>query len=265
VSCDHSVAGSEIEIARIVLTPEELALTPGMARSVNATVLDPVGASLPNGGVHWSVENPQVASVNAQGVVTAIGNGKTQVAASKGGTSAVAAITVSALPPALVRVNPTTSNVFIGATVTLSAEVRDAGGGIMTDYTVTWASASPTIASVNQRGIVRGLLPGNALITATAAGLVGTAVVTVSLVPVASVSVSPTSSTVLVGATLQLTASLLDASGRPLTGRTVTWSSADQNTATVSAGGLVRGRAKGITTITTTSEGKTATVRITVP
>jgi uncharacterized protein YjdB len=264
-SCNNAVAASEQQIASIVLNPESLALTPGAARALNATVLDEIGTTLPNEGIHWSAEDPRVASVSAQGVVTAVGVGKTHIAASKSGKSAVAQISVSALPPTLVRVSPTTSNMFVGGSVTLSAEVRDAGGAILTDYPVTWASATPAIASVNQRGIVRGLLPGNVLITATAAGLIGTAVVTVSLVPVASVNVTPASGTVAIGASLQLSASLLDAAGRVLTGRTVTWASADQNTATVTASGLVRGRAKGTTTITTTSEGKKATATIVVP
>ena len=48
---------------------------------------------------------------------------------------------------------------------------------------------------------------------------------TVSLVPVATVTVTPASSSLTVGQTGQLTATLRDAAGNVLTGRTVTWSS----------------------------------------
>ncbi|MGQ0640895.1 MAG: Ig-like domain-containing protein [Gemmatimonadaceae bacterium] len=264
-SCNSSVSGTDQRVASIVLEPESLALTPGGARAITATVLDEIGATLPNIGIHWSSENPQVATVSAQGIVSAVGVGKTQVAASKSGKSTTASISVSALPPALVRVTPTTSSVLVGGRVTLTADVFDAGGGILTGYPVAWSSSTPTIASVNGRGIVTGVASGNVVIGATAAGLTGTAVVTVQPVPVATVTVTPTTGTVSVGASLQLSVSLLDAAGRLLTGRPVTWSSADQNTATVSGNGLVRGRAKGSTTITTTSEGKTASATIIVP
>jgi trimeric autotransporter adhesin len=74
--------------------------------------------------------------------------------------------------------------------------------------------------------------------------------------PVSSVSVDPSSASLLVGATQTLTATPKDAAGNVLTGRTVAWSSSDQSIATVSSGGLVTAVAAGSTTITATSEGK---------
>ncbi|HEV8365163.1 MAG TPA: Ig-like domain-containing protein, partial [Gemmatimonadaceae bacterium] len=119
--------------------------------------------------------------------------------------------------------------------------------------------------TVSATGVVTGVSQGNVVITATAAGLSGTAVVSVRPVPVATVNVAPTTGSVQVGQTLQLTVSLLDAAGNILTGRPVSWSSANTATATVTAGGLVRGVKRGTTTITTTSEGKSGTATITVP
>ena len=264
-SCNNATSASEQRITSIVITPASLALTPEAARALTATLLDEIGASLPNSGIHWSTEDPDVATVSVQGIVTAVGVGKTQVAASKAGISAVVPITVSALPPALVRVSPASSTIFVGGRVTLTAEVFDAGGGILTGHPVVWSSGSPSVGAVNARGIVSGVSEGNALVSATAAGLSGMAIVSVQRVPVATVSVAPTASTIAVGQSLQLTASLLDAAGRVLTGRPITWSSDDQNAATVSANGLVRGRAKGTVIITSTSEGKTGTATITVP
>jgi len=265
VSCENSVASSDESVASIVVEPASLSLTPGAARAINATLLNETGARLPNDGVYWSSANPLVATVSDRGVVTAVGVGKTEVAASKSGKSAIAQISVSTPPAALVRVSPTTSTVLVGGRVTLSAEVFDAGGAIIVGHQVSWSSMTPNIASVSARGVVTGVSPGNVVIAAIAAGLTGTAVVTVQPIPVATIMVSPTSGTVAVGASLQLSASLLDATGRVLTGRPVSWSSADPNTATVSNNGLVRGRAKGTTVITTTSEGKTATATIVVP
>ncbi len=68
----------------------------------------------------------------------------------------------------------------------------------------------------------------------------------------------------MVGSTQQFTATLKDAGGVTLTGRTVVWASSTPAVATVSASGLVTGIAAGSTTITATTEGKSATASITV-
>src|SRR5205814_7057383 len=82
--------------------------------------------------------------------------------------------------------------------------------------------------------------------------------------PVASVTVSPAAPTVSVGATVQLTATLKDANGNVLTGRSVTWASSTLGVATVSTGGLVTGVALGGTPITATSEGQSGSSAVTV-
>lgn len=82
--------------------------------------------------------------------------------------------------------------------------------------------------------------------------------------PVASIAIASSSASVPVGQTLQFTATLKDASGRTLTGRTVAWSSSAGNVASVSASGLMTALSTGTTTITAASEGKSATATATV-
>ncbi len=83
-------------------------------------------------------------------------------------------------------------------------------------------------------------------------------------VPVGQVQVSPGTSTIEVGQTTQLTASVKDEGGNALTGRTVSWSSGNPSVATVSAGGLVTGVSEGVATITATSEGISGSASVTV-
>jgi hypothetical protein len=82
--------------------------------------------------------------------------------------------------------------------------------------------------------------------------------------PLASVSVSPANASVEAGSTLQLAATLREASGEILWGRAVTWASSDPAVATVSASGLVTGVSFGRVSVTATSEGMTGTAAITV-
>ena len=82
--------------------------------------------------------------------------------------------------------------------------------------------------------------------------------------PVASVTVSPTTATVAPGGSVQLTAVATSASGTALSGEAFTWSTSDTAVAKVSATGLVTGVALGSTTITATSEQRSATADIAV-
>ena len=85
-----------------------------------------------------------------------------------------------------------------------------------------------------------------------------------SSAPVASVTVTAPQPSVVVGASVQMVVSTLDASGNVLTGRSVTWSTSDAAVATVDASGSVTGESPGMATITATSEGRTGSAPITV-
>ena len=78
------------------------------------------------------------------------------------------------------------------------------------------------------------------------------------------ITVTPSSATVLEGATQQLTATAFDAADQPLAGVTFSWSSASDAVATVSRGGLVTGAGAGSTQIHASAAGKTATASIEV-
>ena len=178
-----------------------------------------------------------------------------------------AVVTVSPVPVAAVSVSPAAATTIVGQTVQLTAAPLDSTGAALSGRVVTWASSNAGIATVSATGLVRGVATGSATIAATSEGKSGTAAITVTPVPVASVSVSPGAATVGAGQTLQLTATPRDASGNPLTGRIVTWASSNTAVATVSGSGLVTGVVAGSVTITATSEGQsgTATVTVAVP
>jgi len=70
---------------------------------------------------------------------------------------------------------------------------------------------------------------------------------------VAAVTVSPTTASLVAGSTQQLGATLKDASGNLLTGRSIAWTSSNAAVVTVSSGGLVTAVTPGAATITATS------------
>ena len=80
---------------------------------------------------------------------------------------------------------------------------------------------------------------------------------------VVTVTVSPASSTLLPGATAQMTARALDTDGNALT-RTPSWTTSSSSVATVSASGLVTAVDVGTTTVRATVEGRSGTAAVTV-
>src|SRR5207253_1318029 len=128
---------------------------------------------------------------------------------------------------------------------------------VLSGRVITWSSSNASVASVNGSGLVTGAGAGSATITATSEGQSGTSSVTVTFVPVASVTVNPPSASVQVGQTVQLTATPRDVNGNALPGRTVTWASTNTTVATVNGQGLVTTKVVGSATITATSEGQT--------
>jgi len=162
-------------------------------------------------------------------------------------------------------VTPATASLTVGQTVQLTATPKDANGNPLTGRTIVWSTSDNTIASVTSSGLVTGAGPGGPVtITATSEGQSGTASITVSGVAVATVTVTPASTSVQAGQTVQLTATVRDANGNILTGRTVTWSSNNTTVASVSGTGLVTAKVAGSATITATSEGQSGTAAVTV-
>jgi len=81
---------------------------------------------------------------------------------------------------------------------------------------------------------------------------------------VASISVDPAEQTLAPGLTVKLTANLYNRSGRPITGKVVTWSSDNPARANVTSTGLVQALAEGDARITATADGLSASTLILV-
>ena len=79
-----------------------------------------------------------------------------------------------------VEVRPEASEMVVGQTVTLTAVVRDQDGDLMTGQTVTWSSSDPGVVSVSATGLARGEGQGTASVSASVAGISGSASFTVA-------------------------------------------------------------------------------------
>ena len=162
-----------------------------------------------------------------------------------------------------IKVTPTTASVTAGLTTQLTDTIKNPLGTVVTGAAVTWRSSAPTIATVDGTGLVTGKQPGVVTIWATIPGDSAAAQITVTGV---SLTVAPAFATLESNQTVQLTATLRDASGNVLTGLPVSWTSSNPSVSTVSATGLVTGGlVAGSAIITASSDGQTGSASITVP
>jgi uncharacterized protein YjdB len=268
------------EVTTVSVTPSTAAIMVGATTGLSAVVKDGQGNVMASQSVSWSTSNPATATVASDGTVTGVGAGAATITATTAGKSGTSALTVTASPPppppapvvTSVSVSPSTASVLVGATTTLTATVKDENGNVMSGQTVTWSTNNPAVATVSAAGVVTGASAGSATITATCAGKSGSADVAVSAAPppapvVTTVSVAPSTASVMVGATTALTATVKDQNGSVMSGQTVAWSTNNPGVATVSGAGVVTGAGAGSATITATCAGKsgTATITVTVP
>lgn len=114
----------------------------------------------------WSSDNEAVATVDANGKVTGVAEGKTTITATTAnGKSATCTVTVQAIAVTGVSLNKSTVSIKVGNTETLTATVAPANA---TNKNVTWSSSNTAIATVNN-GVVTAVAEGEATITVTTA------------------------------------------------------------------------------------------------
>jgi uncharacterized protein YjdB len=153
-----------------------------------------------------------------------------------------------------ITITPDPATVRVGESVTLRATAMDSNGNELSNPAVTWTSANAAIAAVGAGGAVRGVSEGTTDVSAVVDGTVKTVAFVVTPARVVSVDVRPASGQVLIGATIQLTATPKGTGGTPLAGRTVAWSTLTPTVASVSPTGLVMGIADGEANIVATVE-----------
>ncbi len=259
-----NITVTEREVASVQVTPLVVSVRVNRSVALQARALDAQGGELSTRSVSWSSSDPAVATINAQGLVTGLTPGAATITATSGGRSGQAAVTVTPEPVASVTVSPASDTLAVGTERELSAVVRDADGVLLTDRSVAWSVSDPNVASISSVGVVTALAPGTVTAVALSEGRVGQANIVVLQRLADAIILTPSSSTVEVGATVQLLAQVTDPNGNLLTGRTITFSSSDAAVASVSSQGLVSARAPGVARITALSDGKTAVTTITV-
>jgi uncharacterized protein YjdB len=259
-----TITVTKTPVASVVLLPNRIDAAVGSTTQLSATAYDASGNALTDRAIIWSSSNQAVATVSTGGLVTAIAPGTSTITAASEGKTSTSTITVAQGAVARVVVSPNPVTMVAGQSAQLALSVRDAGDNVITGKAAVWSSSNTAVATVASDGTVTAKAAGSATITATVDGVSGTTALTVSSIPVGSITLSPTTATVSTGSSTTLTASVKDANGAVVTDRVVAWTTSNPLIATVSQAGVVTGVAPGTATITATSETKSANATITV-
>jgi len=271
VGCDESATEPLPPVpATVQVSPSSVELTEiGATAQAIATVMDADGVEMPTAAVTWSSSNTAVATVDEGGTAEAVGEGSTTITAQSGDATGSVQVTVvlPAPTPAELLIDPDTATLTeAGATIQLSATVLDATGTEIEGAAMTWTTSDAEVASVSEDGLVEAITAGTATITATSGDASGTAEITVDLpAPGPAVLISPETRLLTeIGATAELTATVLDEEGVEVEAAVVTWTTSDAGVASVSEGGVVEAMGEGVATITAAFGEISGTAEVTV-
>ena len=228
------VAAAPPQPASVEVTAPKAWAPVGDTVTYSARVLDDQGMEMVGATVSWSTGHSSVATVNAQGVVTAVEEGTTTVTATAGfaaqslrsaATESMTSVSGSARMEVVqrasrVELEPSSLSFDeVGNTATLTATVYDASDNEMQASRRSWSSEDRTVATATllSRGLsasVQAIGMGTTTVTVHVNGsATGSATVTVTL-PSARVDISPASLRFeALGDTKSVTVQVLDENG----------------------------------------------------
>ena len=232
----------QAKITGIKINPVTANMTVGQKITLTATTSPEIVTEK----VTWKSRNEDVAKVDNNGNVTGIGKGVVEIIAQNPGGTIQAVCTVT------VKINPTGIRLNYSKLVLdkNSSNIPKLEATILPDTTyvnnsIVWDSSNKNVVTV-ENGNLTLIGNGEAQITvSTENGYTAQCSITV-ITPITSLAVSPTSETVYVGNTIQLTGTVNPSN----TTESTLWTSSNTDVATVSDTGLVTAKSAGTATIT---------------
>ncbi|MGQ0539774.1 MAG: Ig-like domain-containing protein [Gemmatimonadaceae bacterium] len=214
---------------RIVVSPANPVVTAGDTIRLSAHVVDAAGQRV-DVRVRFQQQGARFeALVDSTGLVTAGVTGVVPVALAAivpGARPIVQRVEVRIVPGPAAVVEPSVrqAKLAVGHRIHIGATVKSAAGDVRTGDRLTWRSSAPNVARVNNDGIVTGVGPGRATLTATSERAGGTVNVQVVAGGVASLTLSPTRIDARQGDVIRFKPVARDRSGNAIEGLTVHWS-----------------------------------------
>jgi len=249
-------------LSSIAITPAEPSIASGGTTQqftatgwyTDSTTQDVTSAST------WSSSVTAVATVNSAGMAQSAATGSTTITASDGNINGATTLTVTAAALVSITVEPATASIPLGTTQPFTATGNYADGSTQTmTSAVYWSSSDGAVATISNAtgtvGLSSSVAAGSATISATSGSISGTASLSITPPTLVSISITPQTPSIALGASQQFTATgtYSDESTQNIT-TNVTWTSSSATVAVISnntgSQGLATSSGVGTATIT---------------
>ncbi|WP_127587068.1 S-layer homology domain-containing protein [Paenibacillus koleovorans] len=162
-----------VTVSSIVLDDDTYSLQPSQThQTVVTAIYSDESTSVLSTGVTFSSSDQNVATVNSEGLVTAVADGQTVITAEYGSHQAHATVSVSSIILASLTLDSTSYSLEIGGThQTVVTAVYSDESTLPLTSGVTYTSSDTTVASVSAEGLVTAAGAGQAEITIEHGGL----------------------------------------------------------------------------------------------
>ena len=270
-TCTVEVTTDTVEVKEIELVPDATEIGAGSMTQVSA-IIKPEKAT--NRELVWMSSDPSIATVDDKGIVKGLKSGTVTITAKTKDGKVVAKTTIT------IKTSPTPTPMQIESLSFAQSSVSVKKGNTLgltvtvepielSNKKLTWKSSNTEIVTVDENGVITGVNLGTATITVTSSnGKKATCTVEVvtNTIPVESIELTPSSATINVGDTIQITATINPSNA---TDHELVWTSSNSSVVTVDNNGVITGKSAGTATITAkTKDGKvvaTSTITVNVP
>jgi trimeric autotransporter adhesin len=253
-------------VTSISISPNDLTLPIGINQQYTASAVYSDGSvqDLVT-GVTWASSTLSVATIDNNGLATILAAGSTTITATVGSFTDSATITVVPAQLTSLTISPATSSIAPGTEQQFTATGNFDDGSTQVLTSVQWSSSTTSTLTVDANGLAFAVAPGTSTITATVGAISGTTSVTVTSATLVSLGISPSHSSMPVGAVKQFTAigTFSDGSTQDLT-LSVLWTTSTPSVAAIDDVGSVTSFVTGSTTITATSGAVSSSTTLTV-
>ena len=248
--------GTAATLQSITIAPANPSVAAGVTRqfTANGTYSDGTTKDV-SASVTWSSATTTVASIGTTGLATGVAAGTSVISATSGTITSSMTLTVTPATLQAIAVTPENPSVPKGLTRQLTATGTYSDGTSQDiTTTVTWNSASASVATVSASGLSSGLAAGTSIIKATSGAISGTTALIVTSAALQSIAVTPAAISIPKGITQQYTATgtYSDGSLQDVTA-SVAWTTAVPGVAGVAVSGMTTGMGDGVSSIIATS------------
>lgn len=179
-ACQGGTEPSPSTIQTLEVSAASTQITVGETDLFEAAAKNNEGHPMTGVPIRWASSQPDIATIDENGLATGVAVGTTTITASSGSITSIGIpLTVVAGPdppplgPALqtIAVSAPSTQISVGETDQFEAIAKDSEGRPVTGIPIRWASSHPDIATITSSGLATGIAAGNTTITASSGSI----------------------------------------------------------------------------------------------